>query len=203
MKQLYTHPSSSLFSGIGFWIRSILLLLAVVLIGHSSKGQNHEVRISSATACIGDTVSMPVSVVGLQGAGAISLVMDYDPSALMFVGINSFALSGTPIINANNGEVRFIWVDFNLNGATLNNGLLLNLRFVVSDTSHVTFDTSASENCEIANTSGVVNSAFQFYGAIVVPGVGANVALSINGNTYAPQVGGHQLYACGRQAYNV
>ena len=107
MKKFYPNPFSiSLFSKFPFRWSFLLLLNFSAFFGISQAQNLHEVRISSATACVGDTVSLPVSVAGLQGAGAISLVIDYNPSALTFVGLNSFALSGSPIVNAINGEVR-------------------------------------------------------------------------------------------------
>jgi len=205
MKHIYTYLTSNiLLPSCHSSFKRAFLLLAVVLFGLSSNGQTtSEFRILNSTSCVGDTVSVPVSVRGLQGAGAISLVVDYDQTSLNFLGITSFGLSGTPIVNASGGEIRFSWADFSLGGSSLNDGILLNLRFVVFGSSSLTFDTLQSGNCEVANTSGVVNSTFQFFGGSLSSGFGAGVNIRINGLSYAPQAGGHQLYACGRQAYSV
>lgn len=120
MKHIYTYlTSNSLLPSCNSSFKRAFLLLAVVLFGLSSNGQStSEFRILNSTSCVGDTVSVPVSVRGLQGAGAISLVVDYDQTSLNFLGISSFALTGTPIVNASGGEVRFSWADFSL-GACL------------------------------------------------------------------------------------
>ncbi|MFM7585863.1 MAG: cohesin domain-containing protein, partial [Bacteroidota bacterium] len=132
MKHIYTYLTpNSLLSGFNSFLKRTLLLFAVVLFGLSTRGQTtSELRILNSTSCVGDSVTVPVSVLGLQGAGAISFVVDYDQTSLSFVGINSFALTGIPIVNASGGEVRFSWADFSLGGSSLNDGILLNLRFV-------------------------------------------------------------------------
>jgi len=122
MKHIYTYLTSNiLLPSCHSSFKRAFLLLAVVLFGLSSNGQTtSEFRILNSTSCVGDTVSVPVSVRGLQGAGAISLVVDYDQTSLNFLGTTSFALTGTPIVNASGGEIRFSWADFSLGGSSLN-----------------------------------------------------------------------------------
>ena len=115
MKNFYTILISVFSTSFSLPIAGFRLLFFSLLFAAPTYGQtNHEVRIAQSTACVGDTVSVPVTVRGLQGSGAISLVIVYDQTALSFVGLNSFGLSGTPIVNSTSGEVRFSWADFSL-----------------------------------------------------------------------------------------
>ncbi|NCW22295.1 MAG: hypothetical protein EBV76_11085, partial [Gammaproteobacteria bacterium] len=95
-------------------------------------------NIGNTTGCVGDTVSIPVQVQNINGVGAISLALNYNASALSFIGFenaNPAIQSSNLLVNAGvftgQSQVRLSW--FNANPINLGNSpvTLVNYRFVV------------------------------------------------------------------------
>ncbi|MFM7910817.1 MAG: cohesin domain-containing protein, partial [Bacteroidota bacterium] len=76
--------------------------------------------ISNVSGCVGDTVSVPVVVNNLNGIGAISLALNYNASALSFIGFENANLaiqSSNLLVNAGvfagQSQVRLSWFNAN------------------------------------------------------------------------------------------
>ncbi|MFM8514183.1 MAG: cohesin domain-containing protein, partial [Bacteroidota bacterium] len=76
--------------------------------------------ISNVSGCVGDTVSVPVVVNNLNGIGAISLALNYNASALSFIGFenaNPAIQSSNLLVNAGvfagQSQVRLSWFNAN------------------------------------------------------------------------------------------
>ncbi|MFM7701222.1 MAG: cohesin domain-containing protein, partial [Bacteroidota bacterium] len=111
--------------------------------------------ISNVSGCVGDTVSVPVVVNNLNGIGAISLALNYNASALSFIGFenaNPAIQSSNLLVNAGvfagQSQERLSW--FNANPINLGNSpvTLVNYRFVVNASSTLAWDLATAGNCE-------------------------------------------------------
>lgn len=113
------------------------------------------ITAGNATACVGDTVSIPVNATGGSVVSAISLALNYQTQSLGFVGVNNVqpALAGNLIVNAAGGKVLASW--FSTQSITLTAGTLFNIRMVIQgNMSPLEWDLLTPGNCEIANASG-------------------------------------------------
>jgi len=112
----------------------------------------------TAFACQGgpaDTlVVAPIRVQNFTGIGAVSLVIDYDSSALLYRGYqNSQLSSGNLIVNSPiPGKIYLAW--YSLVASNIGNGNLIEFRFLASASSVLNFDTDNGGNCEIADSTG-------------------------------------------------
>ncbi|NDC73501.1 MAG: hypothetical protein EBZ62_08685, partial [Sphingobacteriia bacterium] len=132
---------------------------------------NREVRIDPLTACIGDTVEVPVRVIDFVGVSAVSLVIDYDNTVLSYLSYSPVQLqTGNLIVNnfIPSSQIRIGWVDSSV--VNIQNGELLRLRFVVNGSSALTFDTQTSGNCELADSLGQVITGVSFVSGGVTAG---------------------------------
>ncbi|NBO87616.1 MAG: hypothetical protein EBV00_05700, partial [Burkholderiaceae bacterium] len=125
--------------------------------------------IGNTNGCIGDTISIPVQVQYGNGIGAISLALNYNASALSFIGFenaNPAIQSSNLLINAGvfagQSQVRLSW--FNANPINLGNSPvpLVNYRFVVNASSTLAWDLATAGNCEYADATATPITAVQF-----------------------------------------
>ncbi|NDF06743.1 MAG: hypothetical protein EB066_10005, partial [Betaproteobacteria bacterium] len=121
--------------------------------------------VGQVNGCIGDTISVPVSLQNTVGISALSLAINYNAANLTFVGASNAlpALSAALLVNAGSfggqNQVRAAW--FDLNPSVLN-GLLFNLRFVVTGSSNLDFDLATVGNCEYNNVNADIIPNTQF-----------------------------------------
>ena len=117
-------------------------------------------NIANISGCVGDTVSVPVIVNNLNNIGVISLALNYNASALTFIGFENAQLaiqSSNLLVNAGvfagQSQVRLSW--FNTNPISLGNSpvTLVNYRFVVNASSILAWDLATPGNCEYADAS--------------------------------------------------
>ncbi|MBM3410246.1 MAG: hypothetical protein FJY18_01260, partial [Bacteroidetes bacterium] len=154
------------------------------------------VGISSAAACPEDTVQVSVSITDAPNLGAISMALNYDASAIQFVGFNNVnsQIASNVIINAPapGGVVYVSW--YNLIPASIN-GNLMNFRFrVLSNSgSALTWDQSIVELADILGN--VVGALTYSNGAVTSLPVPSFVGNGVFGNTSVGVGGSVQLFA--------
>jgi gliding motility-associated-like protein len=160
--------------------------------------------IDTAFSCQGgpaDTlVVVPIRVQNFTGIGAVSLVIDYDSSSLLYLGYqNSLLSSANLIINSPvPGKIYLAW--YSLVASNIGNGNLIEFRFLASASSIFNFDDGIGGNCEIADSTGnTLTSVFVDGFVLATPRdtVLSSVAAcnsytwAINGQTYT-QSGNYQ-----------
>jgi len=160
--------------------------------------------IDTAFACQGgpaDTiVIVPVRAQNFTGIGAVSLVIDYDSSALVYRGYqNSLLSSGNLIINSPlPGKIYLAW--YSLVASNIGSGNLIEFRFIANSNSVLDFDSDNGGNCEIADSAGnTLTSAFVDGYVLVAPRdtvlatatVCDSYTWAVNGQTYT-QSGNYQ-----------
>ncbi|MFM7497155.1 MAG: hypothetical protein ACKO17_03320, partial [Bacteroidota bacterium] len=112
--------------------------------------------VGGANGCQGDTVSVPVSVSGLNGVTALSLKINL-PSGTSFVGLsNTVAGLSTATAAVNAGQLTITW-----SGApfTQASGSLMNLRFVLgAQGGTLAWDnaTTITPNATLSTTNGTL-----------------------------------------------
>ncbi|NCW47802.1 MAG: hypothetical protein EBV95_06740, partial [Actinobacteria bacterium] len=129
------------------------------------------IRIDALTACIGDTIDVPLEAEDFVGVSGLSLVIDYDGQSLSYQGYTSVGLNGGTLSvqgSATGSQVRLGW--FDIVPSQLGDGQLLRLRFAVNGTSALTFDTQTSGNCELADSLGQVITGVSFVSGGVTAG---------------------------------
>jgi hypothetical protein len=112
------------------------------------KSQTATATISNATACSGDTILVPVTVTDFVNVGAMTLYIGYDDASTEFISLENInpAIGGGMNVNASNGEVGIAYT--NINGFTITNGVLFDLRYLLTGTAtSLTFNPGT----EIAN----------------------------------------------------
>ncbi|MBM3410299.1 MAG: hypothetical protein FJY18_01530, partial [Bacteroidetes bacterium] len=146
------------------------------------------VSVGSSNGCIGDTLTIPITLQNGYGLGALTLGLGYNASQLEFVGVSNVnsSIANSAIINAPQpgGSLLLSWYD--LNPVNIN-GLLFNARFRVTGaaTSSLSWDLNFSE---IADSN-----------AGVIGGVAYN-----NGNisTSSPSLSSLNVTVCSPATYN-
>ncbi|MEM9666391.1 MAG: cohesin domain-containing protein [Bacteroidota bacterium] len=157
--------------------------------------QEVTVSIPTVNASAGETVSVPVNVENFDDVGAITLVIDYDPTSVEFLGTANEVTSG---FNAtvNGATLRVGWFDQTASQPiNLESGKLLDLSFnVIDGTSPLTIDEGASEiadsNADLIDVEftsgqlGVVGGQISF-SSVAAPAIGgtAGVTLEAEGLT--------------------
>ena len=160
--------------------------------------------IDTAIACQGgpaDTlVVVPVRVQNFTGIGAVSLVIDYDSSALLYRGYQNSQLSGGNLIinSPQPGKIYLAW--YSLVASNIGSGNLLEFKFLANSSSVLNFDSDNGGNCEIADSSGNTLTSVFIDGYVLVSprdtvqssASACNVyTWSLNGQTYT-QSGNYQ-----------
>ncbi|NDC73158.1 MAG: hypothetical protein EBZ62_06865, partial [Sphingobacteriia bacterium] len=148
--------------------------------------------ISQGQGCVGDTVSVMVSITNGPNLGAISLALNYDAQAIQFVGFSNVnnQISSNVIVNAPapGGTVILSW--YNLIPANIN-GSLITYRFRILNASGSTLSWDQSI-VELADIDAIVVGALTYTdGSIslrptpsfVGSGISGNTSLAIGGST--------------------
>ncbi|MBA4302586.1 MAG: hypothetical protein C0424_00005, partial [Sphingobacteriaceae bacterium] len=120
-----------------------------------------QISLPQQSACVGDTVLVPVAHNGISNLGAISLSLNYPSQDLEFAGVSQVdpALAQALLFNASNGQIRISW--FSTNAVNLANGNFFHLAFVVRASASLQWDLATPGNCELADGSGqILNTSF-------------------------------------------
>ncbi|MFN6225236.1 MAG: cohesin domain-containing protein, partial [Bacteroidota bacterium] len=172
-------------------------------------GPNIATSIGAVTGCIGDTVSVPVTINMASGisTAAISMAIGYDPTKLQCISsvtslnsnISAGFLSNCGVFSGTS-QFRAAW--FNLSPVAFN-GLMFNVRFKIlaAGTHNLEWDLATPGNCEYADeladvipnttwTNGTVSLA-----AGCVPPCTVTASITAAGNTTFCQGGSVVLYA--------
>ena len=142
------------------------------------------VGITSGSGCLGDTIQVNVSITDAPNLGAISMALNYNASAVEFLGFNNVnsQIASNVIINAPapGGVVIVSW--YNLIPASIN-GSLVNFRFrmLTGAGSDLTWDQSIVELADIEGN--VVGALTYTNGAVVGLPTPAFVGNGVYGNT--------------------
>jgi hypothetical protein len=140
------------------------------------------VSISNVTICNSTNAVVPIYVQNFFNIGAVSLVIDFDPNAAMFMGYDSSALTGNLIVNSppNSGRIFISW--FSLSPVSSPYILLMNLHFSsnsmgtnISNTS-LTFDSVNVGNCELADSRGAAIDATIFSNGFIFNTTGVTIS---------------------------
>jgi len=135
-------------------MKKIIILFGILLFSTTFVfSQSTSLSIGTVQAKVGESVSVPINVLNLSDAGAISLKINYDSAKLSFIGVENSAVTFTA--NANAGVITLGWFDATAaNPLTISSGKLVDLKFSVTGgsgtTSNISFIQSA---CEIANSA--------------------------------------------------
>ena len=110
--------------------------------------------LGSVTICAEQVFSVPVNVTHCNNVGAISLVLNYNPSLVTYVGYENAhpeLANGTMRVNAINGAVYFTWASSN-HILQIGDGQLISFDFKsASGNSSLTWNTSL---CEYSGQAG-------------------------------------------------
>jgi len=142
--------------------------------------QGAELRLVGSSGCLGDTVSVAVRLgAALAAVDSFSLQVSYNPQNLQFTGLSQLSptlgsLSGTATVP---GNLVLRWSGI---PSTLDSGLLMNLRFVVSAASNVNWNLSAPGTCYIRGGGSALQTAYQ---SGVVGYNGATITQQPSGNS--------------------
>ena len=94
-------------------------------------------KVGSAVAKLGETVTIPVTVMGFSNVSSIQFTLQWDPTVLESVSTGAYALSGLSSENfgtafTSDGKLTFSWDPPNSGGAALADGLaIFNVTFRV------------------------------------------------------------------------
>jgi len=163
-------------------MKNLFLFLFALLpvLGYSPlvQAQAPVVAIGSVAGCIGDTVDVPLNVTNFTNICAVSLEINFDSSAIRFVGFNNSSLTGNLIVNnpATGGipQSRVLVSWFSLIPAVVGSGsgLMMNLRFAIQSAPPrpITFNLAVPGQCELADIDGEVIAGVLFTnGGITLP----------------------------------
>jgi hypothetical protein len=144
-----------------------------------------------SNSCSGN-LTIPVNVVNCNNVGGISLVLNYDPSKLLYDGYqspNAELAAGLLIVNDNGTQVLMSWAS--TNPADIGSGVLIQYKFKgnagISTT--LSWDTQTEGNCEYSDISGNVITSFYVNGTVsiaanaLIANAGTDVIINPGGNT--------------------
>ena len=103
--------------------------------------------LGTASGFAGDTVSVALSGTNLKNIGAMTTYIDYDSSAVKYLGLSSDSVGFTS--NGSDGQVILAW--FDTTPYNLNSGELAKLNFVVK---HGTTNLQFASNTQITDENG-------------------------------------------------
>lgn len=167
---------------------SLSILLGSFYEGLAQGPSTVQVSAGNVTGCGGDTLNVPVQILGGNVLGAISLSLNYNSSNLTYLGYNNESplLGSNLIVNATvfNGtpQVRIAW--FNIVPININ-GLLLNLRFRTTGNSTLVWDLQTPGNCELADSAANVIANVGFVNGGIVSSAAPNITQQPTANTQA------------------
>ncbi|HRZ48377.1 MAG TPA: hypothetical protein P5338_03175 [Bacteroidales bacterium] len=132
------------------WFFSLLMLT-----WGSAPGQPLVISLDTVKGCAGDTLLFDVRADQFNNVGAITLMIQYNPSELQYD--TTFALHPQfpgMLVNEMTGSIQaigFSWFSTSMSGVNLGTGVLATMKFIKwSDSSQLHF----SPQCEIANAVG-------------------------------------------------
>jgi hypothetical protein len=132
--------------------------------------------VGSFTACVGQTISVPVVVTNFVDIAAFSLTLGYDTSRLQFTGFTAnAAVQNGAIVNSVGTQIRASW--FNINPATIGNGTLITLQFLTKSLgqSVLVWNTTQQGANEFADFNGTVLLSTFTNGLVNVSGTSASI----------------------------
>jgi len=155
--------------------------------------------IGTVGGCVGDTVSIPVSVDSVNNVGAISLTVTYDSTKLQCLnlvsdlhpGFSNNFLYNCGLFPGLGRQFRVAWFDLN---PTNLSGLLFKMKFKViatnisaSSTTAVGWDLVTPGNCEYADANADIFPYTQFVGGAVTLQSAATITASPVSNLTVPR----------------
>ncbi|MCB2219785.1 MAG: hypothetical protein KQI35_05255 [Bacteroidetes bacterium] len=140
----------------------IISVLFIIIWPVLLQSQTINTTTVTQSICPGDIV-VPINVTNCNGVGAISLVLQFNTSALTFSNYENLhpqLSSGFLIVNNPGDKVIISWA--NTTAANIGDGKLMDLRFSgVTGNSNLTWDTQTSGNCEYSDVNGnILPSSF-------------------------------------------
>lgn len=123
--------------------------------------QGVELRLVGASGCLGDTVSVSVRLgATLTAVDSISLQVSYSAQNLHFTALSQVSPVLGSINAASNASGNLV-IRWSGAPVTLDSGLLMNLRFVVSASSNVIWDLSAPGTCYLRGGGSALQASYQ------------------------------------------
>ena len=177
MNTFYSTPTNNNFlqSALGKFTSTLLFLLfcCYSLFSGQSKAQV-TVNLGNVSTCTpGTVVTVPIMVTNFNNIGAVSLDMNYSPTALTYTGFNNSGLTGNLIVNnpiiggVVQGRVLISW--FSLTSSNIGNGLMMNLTFTANASTAVNWNLAVAGQCELADGDGeVINNVAFNSGSVTV-----------------------------------
>ena len=99
MTHFYSKSTRSAFFGLFSKPLTVLLFVASLLYAGGTVAQI-TVNLGNVTTCTpGSVVTVPITVTNFNNIGAVSLDMNYSPTALTYTGFNNSSLTGNLIVN--------------------------------------------------------------------------------------------------------
>jgi hypothetical protein len=136
----------------------IILLSALLFYSTAVFAQGTSLSIGTKQANVGDTVLVPINGTALNNVGSISLKINYDSSALTFLGVSNSQVTFTS--NTVNNQVVIGWFDATASDPlNISNGKIVDMKFIVTAVGALTF---SAENCELLDESGSVISPIAY-----------------------------------------
>jgi len=159
---------------------STLFISAFILLDFSGslRAQAPVVALGSVSGCVGDSVNVPINVSNFTNICAVSLEVNFDSTALRFVGFNNSSLTGNLIVNnptvGSQPTSRLLVSWFSLTPAVIGSGsgLMMNLRFAIqaAPPRAVSFNLTVAGQCELADANGDVIAGVLFTnGGVTAP----------------------------------
>jgi len=134
------------------------------------------VSVGNFTACVGQTISVPVQVNNFIDIAAFSLTLAYDTAKLLYTGfVANNAVQNGLIVNSFGTEMRASW--FNLNPATIGSGTLLTLQFTTKALGQapLIWNTNLQGANEFADFNGIALLSTFTNGSINVSGAAPQI----------------------------
>ncbi len=103
------------------------IFFCLLLLSHTASATAQQVTLVTPNITVqpGANVHLDISVKNFQQITAVQFSLKWDKNVLQFIGVDNFGLPGLVVdlnfglLNVNNGELRFSWVQGNLSGLTL------------------------------------------------------------------------------------
>ena len=128
-------------------IRLLLAMVAVLVIAGSVVGQP-SVRMHDITGCSNTEVLIPIEVVNMQNIAALTLFIKVDTNTVEYVGVEDVneVFANGDFVGGENQDAQLITVNwFSLTPASIDSGLICNIRVVLKNSS---CDLLFSNDCE-------------------------------------------------------
>jgi hypothetical protein len=162
-------------------MKRITALVAALLFAVVTYGQPIVTSVGNLTVCTG-TVVVPVEVSKVSNVGAISLVLQYDPAVLTFVGSQNqhpgLAIGYSTVVNQVGNKIYFSW--HAVSPLNILQGTLLEYVFTsAGGYSALTWDVTTQGSCEYGDVSANILAATFTNGSVTAvpdPAITSNPA---------------------------